>query len=286
MSPRACLMASAASSRSYSEPSVMTRSTREAELLGDLRQRDFGNVAIAAALMRQQAMGVLDGAFASLDGDIHASASLRDEPRRARESRQWHRHATSTTSMPRGNSAALTASRSNRSAGWIAACKIAVPSMPGPRSSNAGPCVQAFDLQDQRRRTIRIFIAAERKAIEIGQRAGIADQRETADRGIRDHRRAGVEFEPFATSDVSDIASVEPDRRVVIEQCQRDGGGAAHHARQARRRRPRCAATLPGRAIASITERKVDCADNTLSANPAGSSAIVVIAQPSPRTSV
>jgi hypothetical protein len=35
--------------------------------------------------------------------------------------------------------------------------------------------------------------------------------------------------------------------------------------------------TLPGRAIASITERKVDCADNTLSANPAGSSATVVI---------
>ncbi len=44
--------------------------------------------------------------------------------------------------------------------------------------------------------------------------------------------------------------------------------------------------TLPGRAIADITERKVDCADNTLSANPAGSSATVVIAQPSPRTSV
>jgi hypothetical protein len=44
--------------------------------------------------------------------------------------------------------------------------------------------------------------------------------------------------------------------------------------------------TLPGRAIASITERKVDCADNTLSANPAGSSATVVIVQPSPRTKV
>jgi hypothetical protein len=44
--------------------------------------------------------------------------------------------------------------------------------------------------------------------------------------------------------------------------------------------------TLPGRAIASITDRKVDCADNTLSANPAGISAIVVITQPSPRTMV
>src|SRR6185437_4472429 len=44
--------------------------------------------------------------------------------------------------------------------------------------------------------------------------------------------------------------------------------------------------TVPGRAIASITERKVDCADSTLLANPAGSSAIVVIIHPSPRTIV
>src|SRR6266568_2792703 len=38
--------------------------------------------------------------------------------------------------------------------------------------------------------------------------------------------------------------------------------------------------TEPGRAIASITERKVDCADNTLSTKPGGSSAIVVMASP------
>ncbi len=44
----------------------------EAKLLGYLREREFRNIAIAAALMRQQTMGVLDGAFASLDGDIHA----------------------------------------------------------------------------------------------------------------------------------------------------------------------------------------------------------------------
>ncbi len=43
----------------------------EAELFGDLGERHFRNVAIAAALMRQQPMGVLDGALASLDGDIH-----------------------------------------------------------------------------------------------------------------------------------------------------------------------------------------------------------------------
>jgi hypothetical protein len=55
----------------------------EAELFGDLLQRQFGNVAIAAALMRQQPVGVLDGALASLDGDIHALISLGGEPRGA-----------------------------------------------------------------------------------------------------------------------------------------------------------------------------------------------------------
>src|SRR3954462_15136581 len=38
--------------------------------------------------------------------------------------------------------------------------------------------------------------------------------------------------------------------------------------------------TEPGRAIASITQRKLDCADNTLSAKPGGSSAIVVMISP------
>ncbi len=55
----------------------------EAELSGNLVQREFGNLTVAAALMRQQAMGVLDGALASLDGDIHALASLCDQPRGA-----------------------------------------------------------------------------------------------------------------------------------------------------------------------------------------------------------
>src|SRR6187402_3177296 len=38
--------------------------------------------------------------------------------------------------------------------------------------------------------------------------------------------------------------------------------------------------TEPGRAIASMTERKVDCADNTLSTKPGGNSAIVVMISP------
>src|SRR4029077_6661546 len=51
------------------------------KLLGDLVQRDLGNVTVAAPLMREQTMGVLDGALAALDGYIHALASPRRQPR-------------------------------------------------------------------------------------------------------------------------------------------------------------------------------------------------------------
>ena len=44
----------------------------EAELLRDLVERDFGNILIAAPRICEQAMGVLDGAFAAFDCDIHA----------------------------------------------------------------------------------------------------------------------------------------------------------------------------------------------------------------------
>src|SRR4051812_23369570 len=39
---------------------------------------------------------------------------------------------------------------------------------------------------------------------------------------------------------------------------------------------------LPGRAIASMTDRKTDCADNTLSANPAGNSETLVMSALTP----
>ena len=41
--------------------------------------------------------------------------------------------------------------------------------MPGPLQFECRALRQAFDLQDQRRRTVRIFVAAEREAIERGQ---------------------------------------------------------------------------------------------------------------------
>ncbi len=151
----------------------------EAQLFGDLRQRHFRNVAIAAALMRQQPMGVLDGALASLDGDIHRYSPSSATSRVVRGIATTASSATSTTSTPRGNSVALIASRANRSSGAIVACNTAVPSMPGPRQFERQPFAQALDLQDQRGRPIGIFVGAEREAIERGKLGGIADQRET-----------------------------------------------------------------------------------------------------------
>src|SRR5580704_17473605 len=56
-----------------------------------------------------------------------------------------------------------------------------------------------------------------------------------------------------------------------------DQARSAYRDRTRSARSPRCA-------IASITDPKVHCADNTFSANPAGSSATVVITRPSPFT--
>ena len=87
----------------------------ERELLGDLGERQFRNVAVAAPLMRQQAMGVLDGAFAALDGDIHASASLARQAASCAGSRQWHRHEPARRRCRAETASSLMASRSNRS---------------------------------------------------------------------------------------------------------------------------------------------------------------------------
>ncbi len=48
-----------------------------AELLADLRRRQLGHRFLAAALVRQQPMGVVDGALAALDRDVHQPASPR-----------------------------------------------------------------------------------------------------------------------------------------------------------------------------------------------------------------
>ncbi len=80
----------------------------KAELLRDLRQRDLRDFAIAATLMRQQPMSVLDGAFASLDRNIHPQPSF-TASRVVRGMATTAASDTSTISTPRGNSAWLAA---------------------------------------------------------------------------------------------------------------------------------------------------------------------------------
>ena len=91
---------------------------------------------------------------------------------------------------------------------------------------------QTFDLQDQRRRTIGILVAAEGKTIERRKILRVSDQRKAADRGIGNDGRAGVEFEPFGDIGCAGHPSVQPNGGVVIEQGQRDGRSAAHHGRR------------------------------------------------------
>ncbi len=85
-SPRACLMASAASSRSYERAFGHDAVDAEAESCSEIWSSvTSGTLSVAAPLMRQQAVGVLDGALAALDGDIHALASLAHDARGARD---------------------------------------------------------------------------------------------------------------------------------------------------------------------------------------------------------
>src|SRR6202043_56830 len=166
------------------------------ELSGNLIERDFRNLAITAALMRQQAMGVLDGAFASLDGDIHALGSLRGEPRGARyrdNAIVMDQHDIDAAwKQPRVDGKPLEQIRRlNRTLQNSRAVDT------GTAQFERRTFRQAFDLQDQGRRTVGIFAGTERKAIQTGKRAGVADHGKAANRRIPDHWRAGVKFKPF-----------------------------------------------------------------------------------------
>ena len=182
--------------------------------------------------MRQQPMGVLDGAFASLDGDIHASVSLRGEPRGAGDRDNGiagHQHDIDAARKQRGidREPLEQVHRLDRRP-----ASTAVPSMPGPRNSKVRPLRQAFDLQDQRGRTIRIFIAAEREAIERGKR--LRHRRSAQNCRSRDPRSPArwCGISAILSRPRSRTSRVEPDRRIVIEQGQRDRRRAAHHRRR------------------------------------------------------
>src|SRR6267378_1103484 len=168
----------------------------KAKLLGYLGEREFRDVAIAAALMRQQTMGVFDGTFASLDGDIHASVSLRNKPRGAGYRDNGivgHQYDIDAARKQRGIDG-----KSFEQVRWLdRGLQNSGAVDAGAAQFEGGTLRQALDLQDQRRRTIRILVGAEREAVESREGSRLANERKAADRRIRDHRRADMELEPF-----------------------------------------------------------------------------------------
>src|ERR1700742_3218551 len=211
--------------------------------------------------MCQQPMRVLDGALASLDGDIHDQSPS----------------ATSTTSMPRGNNVALMARRANRSSGAILACSTAVPSMPGPRSPNANPSLKLSTCRISVVERSGYSLVPNEKRSSAGSSAALAINAKLQIDGSATTGALVWNFSHFVTSEASDIRGSSQ----IGVSWSNNGGPIAAVPRIIPGGVPAAEVmqcTLTGRAIASITERKVVCADNTLSANPAGSSANVVIA--------
>ena len=192
---------------------------------------------------------------------------------------------TSTTSMPRGNSAALMASRSNRSRGWIEARSAAEPSMPGPCSSTTGPSVRLSTCRISVVERSGYSLLPNAKRSSAGRFSRIADQRKTGDRRIRDDRRAGVELEPFGDIRLSPTsgrrarpayrdrtgsarsrrcrASSRPARRLRTRYAERCRDAPSHPSRSGRSIAP----TTPCRQILRAIRQRSSC-------------------QPSPRTSV
>src|SRR5690349_12858318 len=187
--------------------------------------------------------------------------------------------------MPRGNSVALTDRRSNRSPGWTDARSVVTPPMPGPCSSTAGPSLRPS--------TCRISVV-ERSGYSALPNA----KRSSAGRLLGSPTSAKLAIDESATTGAlvwnlshlptSDVADIFESSQIGVSWSNRVSAMAAV---------PRIIASgvpaaepmrwmLPGRAIASITDRNVDCADNTLSANPADNSATVVISALSPHQRV
>ena len=91
------------------------------------------------------------------------------------------------------------------------------------------------------------------KRAQAGALAGSARNAKAASLRRSDARRAGVEMQPARDLRRARERRVEPERRLVVEQRQRDR--ARRRATAAAAARERCASDLmlPGRAIASIT---------------------------------
>ena len=104
---------------------------------------------------------------------------------------------------------------------------------PGAAQHQGRARAEMRDRDDQARRAIRIFVGA---GVELGERAergGIADQREARLLGRIDQRDAGMEAQEWSDRPARQVA---PQRRVAVEQAERDGGRGAPERRGRRQR--------------------------------------------------
>ena len=195
------------------------------------------------------------------------------------------RRRRSRRSTPRGNSARLAASRSAESRrGSGAAANVARAGDARPGQAQRRPRSRAFDLKDQRGRAVRIVRRCRaRSASKAGALARIGEEREgrlAPDRSSIG--RAGVEAQPVATSGAPASGASSQTGVSWSSSVSATARGAARQRRAAARRSLASGLTCPGRAIASIMARKIDCAVEHGSAKPARARVI----QSSPRTSV
>src|SRR5215475_8477771 len=130
--------------------------------------------------MCQQAVGDLDGTLASLYSDIHRLASLTDQPCCARDRDDF---------LARNEHDIYSARKQRFIDGEP--CKQVLRLEQGPqlgRTVDAGAAQlvtptspQAFDLYDERRRTIRKFAAAKRETGHLGNSSRVPDQGKAGD---------------------------------------------------------------------------------------------------------
>ena len=159
--------------------------------------RSAGTRAVAAAAVGEQPVGIGDGGFAALDGDIHVRPPSMMRVVRGRQTmlagaaedagRRRAERARGSRSTARRNRA-----RQRRPARWSSASL-----MPGPVELQRRAAVRPATCEDQRGRAVGIFLACPaRKSSSAAARPRSATKAKCASAGVVGQRRAGVEAQP------------------------------------------------------------------------------------------
>src|SRR5580692_5011848 len=190
-SPRACLMASAASSRSYSEPSFITRSTASvscASICAVVISGSAGSPRRSCASSRCAFSIARSPPFAA----TYISGFLRNAYR-ARQRRDRLVRRQQQIDPARKERAVRREPRHDVGRQRIGTEPAALANA-GAGEHEAGVRLQRLDLQDQCGRAVGIIGGAEIEGGEVGN--GPAREREGGARRVRDDLAAAVEAEP------------------------------------------------------------------------------------------